>query len=214
MANENILVLSAHSDDFVLGAGGTIANYAEEGKNVHALIFSYGEKSHPWMKKHLVKRMREQEARAAGRILGCKVHFFDLEEFKFLETYKEKGVDTAIQNLMSKLRPAKVFTHSKEDPHPDHRAVHEITQGVFNRLQEKPELYIYSIWNPFSFKSQLPLLYVNISSSFRIKRKALRAFPSQRWNAIYPLMLLVFKRALLSGWHIRKRFAESFYRIR
>ena len=30
--NETILVFGAHSDDFVIGAGGTIAKYAQEGK--------------------------------------------------------------------------------------------------------------------------------------------------------------------------------------
>ncbi len=225
---ENIIVLSAHSDDFVLGAGGTIANYAREGKRVHAIIFSYGEKSHPWMKKHLVKRMREREAREAGRILGCKVHFFDLEEFMFLETYKEKGADKELAAILARLRPAKIFTHSQEDIHlspglltgkDDHKAVHAITLEAVDSVLSSlpayaPEIYVYSIWNPVSMQSQFPALYVDISSTFRLKRQALKAFPSQRWNAIYPLMLLVFKRALLSGWRIRKRFAESFYRIR
>jgi len=52
--NETILVFSAHSDDFVIGAGGTIAKYTEEGKKVIAVVFSYGERSHPWNTKSFV----------------------------------------------------------------------------------------------------------------------------------------------------------------
>ncbi len=37
---QTILVFSAHTDDFVLGAGGTIAKYIQEGKTVIAVIFS------------------------------------------------------------------------------------------------------------------------------------------------------------------------------
>ncbi len=214
MAKENIIVLSAHSDDFVLGAGGTIANYASEGRNVHAIVFSYGEKSHPWMKKHLVKRMREQEARAAGKILGCTVHFFELEEFKFLETYKEKGVDTAIQDFITKFRPAKIFTHSREDPHPDHRAVNTITLELYDSLHgSKPEVYVYSIWNPVSFRTSYPALYVDVSGTFSTKLKALKKFQSQRIHIIYPFLLLLF-RAVKDGFHIGKKCGEHFFKIR
>ena len=36
---DKILVFSAHSDDFVIGAGGTIANYAGKGSKVLAVVF-------------------------------------------------------------------------------------------------------------------------------------------------------------------------------
>jgi len=52
---ESILVFSAHSDDFVIGAGGTIAKYVREGKKVQAIVFTYGEKSHPWLKGEVVQ---------------------------------------------------------------------------------------------------------------------------------------------------------------
>ena len=35
---ETIIVFSAHSDDFVIGAGGTIAKYTQEGKKVIAIV--------------------------------------------------------------------------------------------------------------------------------------------------------------------------------
>lgn len=42
-----VLVLSPHPDDGKLGAGGTIAKFVEEGKDVYYIAFSTGEISIP-----------------------------------------------------------------------------------------------------------------------------------------------------------------------
>ncbi len=73
---ETVLVLGAHSDDFVIGAGGTIANYVNEGKRVISISFSYGEMSHPWLKEEAVQDMRTEEAFEASKVLKCQTIFF------------------------------------------------------------------------------------------------------------------------------------------
>ncbi len=37
---QNVLILSPHTDDAELGAGGTIARFVEEGKKIHYIAFS------------------------------------------------------------------------------------------------------------------------------------------------------------------------------
>lgn len=209
---ETIFVFSAHSDDYVLGAGGTIAQYARQGKKVIAVVFSYGERSHPWLKPKVVQKMRSQEAQNASKLLGCNVLFFDLQEFHFLEDYQQQGKEQELLRLLQRYQPTKVFTHSNEDPHPDHQAVHKITQQVIGLLGKKPEVYIYSIWNPVSVRTAYPALYVDISSTFRTKLKALRTFRSQQLHIAYPFFLVLF-RAVTEGWHLRKKAAEKFFRI-
>ena len=210
---ETILVFSAHNDDFVLGAGGTIKNYVDEGKNVEVLIFSYGEKSHPWLKEDVVQKMRVKESEEASKILGCKVTFFDLKEFKFLEEYKNKGVEKKLLSMIESKKPSKIFTHSAEDPHPDHQAVNKITEAILNKVKKSPEVYIFSVWNPVSFKTQYPSLYVNISKTFKLKVKAMKTFQSQKVHVAYPFFLLMY-RSVRDGLKIRKRFAEQFFRIK
>jgi len=215
--NETILVFSAHSDDFVIGAGGTIAKYTEEGKKVIAVVFSYGERSHPWLKEEIVQKMRSEEAWEASKLLHCKTLFFDLRELNFREDYKQKNLEKQLLVLLEKEKPIKIFTHSSEDPHPDHQQVHDITIQLYNsiksKIKPKPEVYIYSVWNPVSFKTTYPALYVDISTKFTTKLKALKTFHSQKIHVAYPFLLLVY-RAFIEGLHIRKRFAEKFFRIR
>ncbi|MBI2582105.1 PIG-L family deacetylase [Candidatus Woesearchaeota archaeon] len=210
---EKIIVFSAHSDDFVIGAGGTIANYSYAGKKVLAIVFSYGELSHPWLKQKVVQKMRYKETEEASKLLKCKATFFDLREGKFMEDYQAKNLKIELLKIIEKQKPTKIFTHSHEDPHPDHRAVHEMTLDVYNELKQKPELYMYSIWNPVSFKTHYPSLYVNISKTFSLKLKALWKFKSQKVHVLYPFILLMYK-SIKDGFKMRTTFGEHFFRIK
>jgi LmbE family N-acetylglucosaminyl deacetylase len=220
---ERVLVFSAHTDDFVLGAGGTIAKYTQEGKKVTAVVFSLGEGSHPWLKKKVIKGMREEETFKASEPLGCDVVFFDLQDQNVYEDYKKQGIEKKLLALVHKEKPDKIFTHSSQDSHlsvgllagkDDHKAVNKITLEIYEKLKQKPELYVFSVWSPVQFKTQFPTLYVDISKTFRLKMKSLFTFKTQLLNAIYPLIILIFQKAVTSGFKIRKRFAESFYRIK
>lgn len=210
---ETIVVFSAHSDDYVIGAGGTICSYVQQGKKVIAIIMSYGEKSHPWLKGKVVQKFRSKEAFEASRLLGCKTIFFDLQELKFKEDYQHKGIEQELLALLEKEQPMKIFTHSDEDPHPDHFALHTITLNLCSRLSYQPELYIYSIWNPISLQTRLPTLYVDTTSHIKTLFKALRSFKSQQIHISFPLLLLTL-RTLRNGFKIGTLFAEKFYRIR
>ncbi len=210
---ETILVFGAHSDDFVIGAGGTIAEYAQDGKQILSIVLSYGENSHPWLKEKVIQKMRAHEALKASKLLGCKTYIFDLKENDFIKDYKEKKLEKKILALIKTLKPTKILTHSHEDPHPDHRATHKITLDIYDKIKgKKPEVYIYSIWNPVSFK-KYPALYINITKTFALKLKALKTFRSQKLHVAYPLVLLIF-RAIMEGFKIRAWFGEKFYRIK
>ncbi len=215
MKKETILVFSAHSDDFVIGAGGTIANYTQNGGKAIAIVFSYGEKSHPWLKESVVQKMRSNEAFEASDLLKSKTHFFDLKELNFLKDYKKKNLEKKLLNLIRTIKPTKIFTHSSEDPHPDHQAVNKITLELYDKLtkKEQPEIYIYSVWNPVSFKTKYPSLYVNVTKNFGLKMKSLKTFRSQKIHVAYPSFLLIY-RAIKDGLKIRTWFGEHFFRIK
>lgn len=212
---ETILVLGAHTDDFVIGAGGTIANYIEEGKKVISIVFSLGELSHFWLKEHVIKGIRSQETLEAGELMGCETIFLKLGDQKITEDYKKYNFEKKLLKLIHKEKPTKIFTHSIEDPHPDHKAVHKITLELYNqiRFEPKPEVYVYSVWNPVSFKTGWPALYVNVKKTFSKKLDALKQFKSQKVHVAYPFILLVF-RAIKNGIKIRTLFAEKFFRVK
>src|SRR3989344_6395589 len=100
-SRESILVLCAHSDDQILGLGGTLAKYSNEGKKITIIIFSYGEKSHPWLKKKVTVRMRVKESQEAGKVIGAeKTIFMGLEEGRFPDDIEAKGIHEKIKRLV------------------------------------------------------------------------------------------------------------------
>ncbi|MFC1690810.1 PIG-L deacetylase family protein [Nanoarchaeota archaeon] len=211
---ETLLIFGAHSDDFVIGAGGTVAKCNEEGKKVISVVFSYGEKSHPWLKKRETVEMRLRETRNAEKALGSgKSIFLGLNEGNFEKEFKRKKLAEKIKRIVTRNKPDKILLHSKDDPHPDHRALNKIIKQLLTEIRYKGEVYVYDIWGPNIKKGERPKLVVDISKTFKTKIKALRCFESQRFNAILPLIGSVFFKAIANGFKSNTRFAELFYRI-
>jgi len=201
------IIFSAHSDDFVIGAGGYMALHP---KQTHCVVFSMGEMSHPWLKPEEIKKVRRNEMFQAAKILRSTVTPYDLNESNFLNE-NEHLVQESIE-WIEKHKPTRVFTHSSEDPHPDHRAVHETTMEIVSKLSYQIEVYTYSIWNPTEFNQQYPALYIDIKQTYQRKVKSMKAFPSQK-VAIYTLAILIMYRAVSAGLRSRYWLAEKFYRI-
>lgn len=209
---ETIFIICAHSDDHVLGAGGTIKKYSQQGKKVINIILSKGEKSHPWLKEKITQKIRTKEAKEADKILGSKTLFFDLKEGRF--SNKKEETQKKLKKLFRKYKPSKVFTHSSEDPHPDHLATHKIVLDTIKKVRSKPELYVFSIWNPFSFKkTYLPKMYINISDVIKRKKEAIRCFASQKYIIAF-LVIGNYIKTFFNGLSTSGLFAEKFYRLK
>jgi len=212
---KNIFVICAHPDDEVFGAGGTIAKYSKEGFNVDVMIFSYGEQSHPWLRKYVVMEMRKKESKEASKIIGVKnIKFFGLREGNFKEDAIKNNVYGKIAYAIKKKRPVKIFTHSADDPHPDHKTVHDSVLISLKKSGLKCDVYTFDIWNPVSIrKIGSPKLYIDISDTFGKKIEALKCFKSQKISMI-SLLWSIYLKAIVHGAENGTRFAEVFYKVK
>ncbi|MBW2977759.1 PIG-L family deacetylase [Candidatus Woesearchaeota archaeon] len=211
---ENILVICAHNDDQIIGAGATLAKYSKLGKNVNTLIFSYGERSLPHLKPSIVIKTRVTESHKSDKIMGGSgVSYFGLKEGKFLAN--KNKVKEKIKDIIKQKKPSKIFTHSIDDPHPDHRAVFKIINEIVNKAKTNYDVYSFDVWNPITLrKRNLPKLVVDVTSTFNKKVKAFKAHKSQKIAAIMPLMWKVYLKALINGWNNGVKYAEVFYKIK
>jgi len=204
-----ILFFCAHNDDQLLGGGGTIRKYVDEGKEVFTYIFSFGETSHPHLKPNYVAKMREKESIKASEILGDKIQNFGVEEGRFLEFIRPND----IARIIKKRNPVKIFTHSPDDPHPDHQAVFKLVIEAVNILKYKKDLFSFDIWNIFSLKTrEFPKLVVDISDTFRYKNKAFDKHKSQL-NTKVTLGWNFYIKAVFNGWNNHCKYAEIFHKI-
>ncbi|MEK6874722.1 MAG: PIG-L deacetylase family protein [Nanoarchaeota archaeon] len=212
---ETILVLCAHNDDGVIGAGGTLAKYAQEGKRVLTVIFSYGELSSPQLKPQVVKERRMREAIEADKIIGgLGITYLGLREGHFEEDAAERNIVAKLKYIIGKYKPNKVFTHSVDDPHPDHRACFHLSWRILKNYP-KVEIYSFDIWNVLAIKNRnKPRMISDISKFFRLKMTAFRAHQSQlRTPAVFLLFIKTFIKDSINGIRYAKRFVEVFVRI-
>jgi len=210
---ENILVICAHNDDQIIGAGGTLAKYSKLGKKINTLIFSFGENSHPHLKPSIIIKTRVAESHKSDKIIGGSgVYYLGLREGKFL--YSKKQVKYEIKKIIKQNKPSKIFTHSIDDPHPDHRAVFKIISEIANEIKNNCDIYSFGVWNPIKLRRRnVPKLVVDITNTFNKKIKAFKAHKSQKM-AILPLMWNVYLKAMMNGWNNGVKYAEVFYKIK
>jgi LmbE family N-acetylglucosaminyl deacetylase len=215
-----VLVLGAHSDDPTFGAGGTIAKYAQEGKKVKSIIFSYGELSPPHLKPEIVRKTRVKEADRADKILGGSgVTFFDLKEGRFPQGIKDQRIKAKLKKILQKEKPEKIFTHGANDAHPDHIAIHYLIKEMMKKKEITCEVYCFDIWNVVRIRKRVvPRLVVNITSTFAKKIRAVNVHESQTslpaaQFLIFPITWMIYFKAIVNGWNNNYKYAEVFDKI-
>lgn len=125
----NILVLAAHPDDEVLGAGASIARWVREGHRVSVLFFTDGVGSRG--KNSSAAKLRQKAAKLAAKILGFSIVGFGTFPDNQLDTVPLLKIAQAIEEAKAKLQPEMVVTHFWGDLNIDHRRVFEAALTAF-----------------------------------------------------------------------------------
>jgi LmbE family N-acetylglucosaminyl deacetylase len=192
-----VLGIGAHADDLDFMAAGSMAKMAAAGAEVYYLILTDGSKgsSDPDMAPAKLIEMRQQEQRAAAKVLGAKDVFFLDYEDGALEITLELKKD--IVRVIRQVKPDTVFAmdptmvYSKTRSfinHPDHRAGGQAAlDAVFPLARDHltfPDLYVAG-FQPHKVKTLLltnfdtPDYYVDISDTIDLKLAVLAEHHSQ-----------------------------------
>ena len=191
---KKILVVGAHSADFVWRAAGTIATVTAQGGSARVIALSYGERGEsgelwndPNQTVENVKRIRHEEAQAAAEAVGAEFQCLDLGD------YPLNPSDAAIEKLIGVFQdfaPNIVLTHNPIDPfNPDHPIASQMVQkarllstgagvaSAFSRITP-PDLYFFEPHQPelCDFK---PNVFVDITPVMEKKIKAMDAMKAQ-----------------------------------
>ena len=215
---ETVLVIVAHNDDHIIGAGATLSKYAQEGKKVKTVIFSYGEASHPHLKPEVIKERRYRESLDSDRIMGGSgLVYLGLKEGQFKEQYRKRKLKEKLTYLIKHEKPGKIFTLGPGDVHPDHNVVAKIVQELIDKKVIKCDVYAFEVWSAVQMlRREAPKLVVDVSKTYATKVKALKAHKSQTEHLFPFIPLLRFKmwlNAILCGWQKGCKYAEVFYKL-
>jgi 4-oxalomesaconate hydratase len=190
----SVLVISAHSGDFVWRAGGALALYAERGYDVRIVCLSYGERGEsqglwkqPNMTLERAKEGRRTEAEAAAAALGADIRFLDLGDYPL--RIDESALDRVVAEMRA-AQPEVLLTHVASDPYNrDHNAAHEATLLARQVAQAAghdrsstpigaPQVLQFEPHQPEQC-GFVPNLLLDITSVFDRKRKAMECMGAQ-----------------------------------
>lgn len=203
---KRILALAPHTDDVELGAGGTVAKWIEEGKEIFYVAFSVAEKSVPL---GLPKDILENEVKQATKVLGIAeenliIYKFEVRTFpNFRQDILEILVD-----LREKLKPELVLLPSLNDVHQDH---HVIAEEGIRAFKNTTILGYEQPWNLLSFTSQL---FVALGKRHLDKKvQAIGCYQSQKHRR-YAHEEILFGLARTRGVQVDCDYAEAFEVVR
>ena len=222
-----ILVIAAHPDDEVLGCGGTMARFADEGWGVFSLILGEGITARD-SKKNMKKRKKELDSLkaqvyTANKILGVKEIFaYDFPDNQF-DSVPILRIIKKIEEVKKKVLPSVIYTHHFGDLNVDHRVTYEAVMTACRPLKQESVREIYSFevlssteWTgPRRDMCFVPSRFINISDTIDRKIKALKCYTSEIRPYPHPrsaqgVMLLAKNRGLEAG----LKYAEAFANIR
>ena len=197
---KRLLVVSAHSADFVWRAAGAIARTVEDGGTAHVVSLSYGERGEsgelwkePGQTEERVKEIRHGEALTAATALGADFRSLDLGDYPLV---MDAAAVERLTDLIRELEPQVIFTHASRDPfNPDHAVAHEATvqarqfasgAGVASAFKTitPPELLSFEPHQP-ELCGFVPTTFLDITPVWAKKVAAMEAMGAQSYLRQY-----------------------------
>lgn len=112
-----IIVIGAHPDD-PDKVGGTAYKWASLGHDVLMVSLTSGDAGHQTLSSAKLARVRREEARRAGEVIGVKYITLNNHDGQLMPTYKNR---LQVIRLIREHQADIVITHRPYDYHPDHR---------------------------------------------------------------------------------------------
>lgn len=154
---EKVMLIMAHPDDAELSSGGSVAIWVSEGRVVHYVICTNGDKGSKDTNTSPFRlaEIREGEQRNAARVLG-------VDQVTFLrhgdgELENDRAFRNELALLIREYQPKIIVTHDPWRPymvHPDHRAVGFATVDAV--VVARDHLFV-PLWLELGFPPHAPL---------------------------------------------------------
>ena len=214
-----VLVVCAHADDEVLGAGGAIARHVADGAEVWAMYFTTGLRSRPGVTDADITR-RKKHAWNAAELLGFKWYGdYDYPDNR-MDSVDLLDVVQDVEKAIDDLQPALVYTHHGGDLNIDHnvvwRAVMTATRPLPEQIVREVRLMEVPSSTEFSLTPFEPNLWVPLTpQQLFAKMQALDCYVDEVRDGAHPRSLgAISNLAVRRGHESGYQFAEAFNVVR
>lgn len=161
-----VMFIGAHPDDIELGAGGTLIKHIREGDEIFYVVLTKGERGgNP--------KEREKELLEVINYLGIRNYkIFDFPDTLLNTKFNE--IKDELEKLINEFKPDRIYTHSLNDGHQDHRTVAEAVRVAGRKVPQ-----ILSFWAPLVYNNFHPVYFIDISDTIEEKLRVLEIYRSQ-----------------------------------
>jgi LmbE family N-acetylglucosaminyl deacetylase/CheY-like chemotaxis protein len=196
---KRVLAIGAHPDDIEIGCGATLMKHAAKGDQVNILTLTNGEQGGN-------VNIRYKESVKAAEYLNAKLYMQDLKD-----TYITDGPETikTIEDVIAKVKPDIIYTHSLCDNHQDHRNTYYATMVAARSVE-----HVYSYLSPSCNINFRPLRFEHVEKYMDDKIELINFYQSQKTKVAYLADSLIRSTAEYWGRFSRYGIVEPFEVVR
>ena len=219
-----ILIVAAHPDDEVFGAGGTLLKHKDAGDEIFIHILTDGHSSREsssikdkYSNTQVLKRLNS--AREVSSSIGAKDILLDEFDDQMLDSYPLLRITKSIEKFSKKIKPDIIYTHFANDVNNDHQITFSATLNAFRPAAEHSPMQIICMELPSStewgFPGFTPNYFVDISEFLEAKIKLIEFYEDELRSSPHPRSIEKIKsNSRKWGSVILSEAAEAFFIIR
>lgn len=225
--SDSVLVVAAHPDDEVLGAGGVMAKHAQAGDAVYVLILGEGVSSRDEARTEDNLQARRDEfenlkasMRRAHEVLGVTKSFHENLADNRFDGVELLDIVKRVEKVFDQVKPNIVYTHHAGDLNVDHRltldavmAAARALPGATTRRLLSFEVLSSTEWAPPAWdRAFLPNVFAALNEEqFEKKCRAMQCYGSELREFPHPRSLEALRhQAALWGAKSGLGVAEAF----
>lgn len=182
---KKVIVISAHPDDEVLGAGGSLLKHKEKGDEIYWLITTSVLEEQGFSKERV--ESRQEEIKKVERMLGISKTYQLGYPTMSLTSQELVQMVPKISQIFTEVEPEVIYCMNRSDAHSDHRVTFNAVMACTKsfRYPFVKTVLLYECISETEFapalpeKTFLPTYYVDISDHLEKKIEIMKVYESE-----------------------------------
>ena len=217
----NVVVISAHPDDEILGVGGTLLKHKKNGDKIYWLITTNIFEEQGFSKERVFSRQREIEK--VSEALGAEKVFMLNYPTMSLSTSTLIEMVPKLSKIFTEIEPEIIYCLNRSDAHSDHRITFDAVMACTKSFRYPfiKQVLMYECISETEFAPQLPEkmfipnYFVDISSFLEEKKNLIKIYASELGDHPFPRSLKNIEAlASFRGASVGVEYAEAFQLIK
>lgn len=217
----NVVVISAHPDDEILGVGGALLKHKKNGDKIYWLITTNIFEEQGFSKERVFSRQREIEK--VSEALGAEKVFMLNYPTMSLSTSTLIEMVPKLSKIFTEIEPEIIYCLNRSDAHSDHRITFDAVMACTKSFRYPfiKQVLMYECISETEFAPQLPEkvftpnYFVDISSFLEEKKNLMKIYASELGDHPFPRSLKNIEAlASFRGASVGVEYAEAFQLIK